>query len=190
MDRHALVVGGTGMLRGVCLGLAASGWTVSVIARRHAPLAALARDAAEQTGQNAIHPIPLDYHDIPSLALGIRTAIVTHGPISLAACYIHSSAPMAPFVIADTLAARACQFIHIVGSAAPDELWVDSTRDEIAAHPLITYRRVILGFIRERDTSRWLTDEEICRGVLKAIDDPTPEQVIGTVSPWELHPPL
>jgi NAD(P)-dependent dehydrogenase (short-subunit alcohol dehydrogenase family) len=193
MDRHAMVIGGTGMLRGACTDLAARGWTVSVIARSHAQLASLRTDTAARTGRpTAINPVPVDYTDIPALALGLRAAATAHGPVSLAVCYIHSTAPLAPIVVADTLGSstRPCTFIHVVGSASPDELRQDSTRDEIAANPGVAYRRVILGFMRHDGSTRWLTDHEICSGVLRAIDDPTPEQVVGVVSPWELHPPL
>lgn len=181
------------MLRGVSLELAASGWTVSVVARRHAALASLRQEAAARTGRpGSVNPIPVDYQDIAALAIGIRAGVMAHGPISLAACYIQSSAPIAPIVIADVLASPAspCRYIHIVGSAAPDEQRIDSNRDELCMMPGILYRRVILGFVIEGGQSRWLTDDEICRGVLRAADDTSTEQVVGVLSPWDRHPPL
>lgn len=187
MDRHALVVGGTGMLRGVSTQLASAGWQVTVVARRHAPLAALA-----QAAPGSIHPAPADYSDIASLAATVRAAGVARGRFSLVVCYVHSSAPLAPIVVADVVGDRAqpIPYIHIVGSASPDDLRLDATRDEIRSMPGIRYRRLILGFIIEDRSTRWLSDEEICRGVIGAMDDDAPEQVVGVVSPWERHPPL
>ena len=77
----------------------------------------------------------MDYGDIAALALGIRTASVAHGPITLAVCYIHSDATMAPIVVADLLGMNSCRYIHVVGRMAPDELRVDANRDEIVAMP-------------------------------------------------------
>jgi NAD(P)-dependent dehydrogenase (short-subunit alcohol dehydrogenase family) len=189
MSSHALIVGGTGMLRGLCLELAARGWDVSVVARRHAGLSRLRQEAAARTGRpERVNPIAADYADIGALAMGLRTAVMGLGPIELVVCY--ATAPMAPIVVADVVgnAARPCTFVHVVGSEAPDPARIDSARDEIAANPGISYRRVILGFMREESGSRWLTDEEICRGVACAISDSAPEQVVGVVTPWEARP--
>lgn len=193
MAGHALVVGGTGMLRGVTLDLAARGWTVSVVARRHGPLAALRQDTAARSGRpDAVNPVPVDYTDIGALAAGIRAATTVHGPVELAVCYIHSNAPHAPIVVADMVANRlsSCPYIHIVGSTDPDELRIDANRDELSQMPGLRYRRVILGFVLEGESARWLNDDEIVTGVLGSICNESPEQVIGRVSPWQLHPPL
>lgn len=166
---------------------------MSVLARRHGPLASLRQDAAARTGRpDAINPIAADYGEIPTLAMGLRSAAIAHGPISLAACYIHTSAPMAPIVIADTIATpgKPCRYIHIVGSASPDDLRQDQSRDEILSNPGIAYTRIILGFVTEPAGTRWLTDDEICTGILRAVPDPRREQIIGVVTPWESHPPL
>ena len=179
------------MLRGLCTELAVRGWTVSVVARGHAGLGSLRQEVAARTGRpDAINPVPLDYADIGALALGVRTAAVAHGPIDLAACYIHSTAPLAPIVVADTVASATapCTYIHIVGSDAPDVLQMDSNRDEISASPGLRYRRVILGFVPGEGGSRWLTDDEICRGVLSAVANANPEQVVGEITPWDRRP--
>lgn len=179
------------MLAGACVELARRGDSVSVIARGHARLSDLRQRAQAVTGRtDAITPLPLDYSEVGLLAAGLRTATMARGPFDRILCYAHTSAPMAPIVAADMAASSGhrCTYVHIVGSDEPQELAIDTTRDEIAAMPGLAYRRVILGFVREASGSRWLTDDEICRGVLKAVDDPTPEQVVGTLTPWELRP--
>ena len=47
----------------------------------------------------------------------------------------------------------------------------------------------MLGFVRQAGRSRWLTDDEICRGVLRAIGTVEPEPiVVGQVEPWSARP--
>ncbi|NUN53550.1 MAG: hypothetical protein HUU06_12290 [Planctomycetaceae bacterium] len=47
---------------------------------------------------------------------------------------------------------------------------------------------MILGFVREGDRSRWLTDAEIAAGVLGAIAADRPRTVVGVVEPWSARP--
>lgn len=193
MSRHALVIGGTGMLRDACLDLVSQGWTVSAVARQHAGLASLRQDAAARSGRaDALNPIPVDYSDIASLAMGIRSAAIAKGPFSLVVCWIHATAPMAPYVIADVVASAAapCLYVHLVGCEVADPTRTDSDRDELSSYPGITYRRAILGFVVESGVSRWLTHREICNGVAAAVGNSDREQVIGVVTPWESHPPF
>ena len=96
---HMLVVGGTGMLAGVCLALAERGAEVSVIARDRQRLEALAERAAEAAG--AIHPVPVDYTDEEALAVALGQARAERGPIALAVAWVHSTAPEAPERVAD-----------------------------------------------------------------------------------------
>jgi NAD(P)-dependent dehydrogenase (short-subunit alcohol dehydrogenase family) len=193
MSKHALVIGGTGMLRDACLDLTTQGWTVSAVARHHAGLASLRQEAAARSGRpDALNPISVDYSDIASLALGLRSAAIAKGPFSLAIVWTHSTAPMAPHVIADVVASTAspCLYIHLVGCEVADPTRVDSDRDELSISPGIQYRRAILGFVLEANGSRWLTHREICSGVAAAIRSPEREQVIGVVTPWASHPPF
>jgi len=92
---HALVVGGTGMLRGVCLQLARNGWTVSVIARDERRLQAL----TDESG-GGITPMPLDYRDPATLSAAICARIAAIGPISLVIAWIHVTSREATQVIA------------------------------------------------------------------------------------------
>lgn len=181
------------MLRNACLDLVSQGWTVSAIARHHSGLSSLRQEAAARSGRpDALNPIPVDYSDIASLALGIRAAAIAKGPFSLAICWTHSTAPMAPHVIADVVSSPAspCLYIHLVGCEVADPTRVDSDRDELSSYPGIAYRRAILGFVIEPEGSRWLTHREICDGVAVAIKNPDREQVVGAVTPWAAHPPF
>ncbi len=159
---------------------------VSVIARRRDRLQALATAAA-----GAIHPIPLDYHDTPALAAALRTAIAERGPIDLAVCWVHSTAPDAIPTMAECLAeaAREVRLFHIVGTGSDDQPdHVGQIQSRIRQIPGVLYRKVQLGFIVEAGRSRWLTHEEISRGVIEAIDTDADESVVGAISPTERMP--
>ncbi len=191
--RHALVVGGTGMLRGVCLHLASRGAAVSVIARDRQRLDRI----GEETG-GAARGIALDYRGSAGLRLGIEQAIRAHGSIDLAVCWIHSTAPHAPMVVARAVAsiAQPCRFFHILGGAAAERHSnilenVGMSREQ----PLqpdsvegVLYRRIILGFVVEPAGSRWLSNNEIAGGVIDAFESDREQTIIGVVEPWSARP--
>ena len=186
---HALVVGGTGMLRGASLGLAARGYTVSVVARRQSRLDALVQEAAGLKG--TIHPIALDYRDTGALKAALVKARTRFGPIELAVVWIHSIAPAAPLAVAHHVGSpqRPGRFFHVLGSAAADPSRPDPQRRAVFASVAnIRYREVILGFVREGRGSRWLTHDEISAGVLAAVEADRPRFIVGTVEPWDLRP--
>jgi len=205
--RHALVVGATGMLRRCCLHLASppgGAWSVSAVARTAADLKTLVVDAgrpppAERDDEAGATPprrrgyitgMPLDYAQTQRLALGIRAAVTARGPIRLAIAWVHRTAPKALATIAQTIGHEddPVHFFHIVGSATADPSRVEREVHEIASHPGILYRRVILGFIIEPRGSRWLNNDEIARGTIEAIRRDEPEFTIGTCSPWSARP--
>lgn len=178
---HALVVGGTGMLRGATLSLAGQYETVSVVARRAAAMAA-----------PRIHPIAVDYRDSAALSAGLRDAIARFGPVSLCIAWIHSSvAPDAPRIVTGTVGTdpAPCRYFHVRGSAAagPGRRG-PGPRAAIEASGNILYREVVLGWVVEAGGSRWLTHDEICRGVLQAVAADPPRFIIGTVEPWSSRP--
>lgn len=186
---HSLVVGGTGMLAGVVLHLAELGHTVSVVARRTTGLKTLINAAAGRPGP--INPIALDYRDTANLQTELSAAQKENGAISLAVCWIHSTAPVAHYAVARAIrpGTLPCRYFRVRGSAAADP----SVRDLpiegwFLAHPALEYREVILGFILTGGSSRWLTDEDISRGVIDAIKKDAPRSIVGTVHPWSMRP--
>ncbi len=184
---HGLVVGGTGMLRGVCLGLASQGHQVSVLARSHSRLASL---AAQANPPGSIHPLSVDYADAAQLGLSLRTATAACGRISLAVCWIHSHAEHALRLIADMIADDKSppRFFHILGSSAADPSGPEFAAADLRIRQDIRYRRVVLGFKVEQTGSRWLTDAEICEGVLRAITSDAAESLVGAIHPWAARP--
>jgi len=187
--RHALVVGGTGMLRGVVTWLAGLGWTVSVVARGRERLLAL-RDEAERL-DGAVRPIPVDYGNDGAFRTELDSAVRAAGPIELAVCWIHSTAPGAPGILAGTLGRQdaPCRLFRLRGSAVRDPS-VPDRHDALLGEvgPPLLYRRVILGFTSEGGDSRWLTDVEIASGVIEAVRSDAEHTVVGTTEPWSARP--
>jgi hypothetical protein len=183
---HVLVVGGTGMLRPVSMELARRGHATTVIARSSKPLE---RMAAESGG--LVHPLALDYRELETLETELRRVIHERGALMLVVAWIHASAPAAPLTIAHVAAhdGASLRYIHVLGSAADDPSVPDPQRRQaFEAIGRVEYEEAILGFVREGDGSRWLTDEEISAGVLAAIDAPAPRHIIGVTRPWSAHP--
>jgi len=186
---HAVVVGGTGMLRGASLGLVAAGHDVSVVARNARRLADLADDASRAGGR--LRPVCVDYRDSDALAFGLGEAARDLGPPALAVVWAHAVAPDAPIVVAKAcgFGGRRVEFFHLLGSASADPSKPHADRAaQFAAFPHLAYREVVLGFAVERGRSRWLTDEEIAAGVLRAVRDRAPRSVLGVVAPWSARP--
>jgi NAD(P)-dependent dehydrogenase (short-subunit alcohol dehydrogenase family) len=167
VSRHVLVVGGTGMLRGVSIHLARGGDVVSVVARTPSRLEALAREAG-------VNPVCVDWTDAARLEALLRDAVRVHGPLRLAVCWIHSTAREAPFAVARVAADEGSPvpYLQAFGSSAGDA-W----RRRLSAWPGIRYRRVLLGRVGDR----WLTDEEISAGVIGALS--RPEDVVQVGEP-------
>lgn len=161
---------------------------VSVIARTQHSLDALIAAKGES---GFINPIRVDYFDSHSLKRRIISAIENYGEIETFAGWIHSTAPEAPFIIAEVLNSQKSEvkFYHILGVEAADPSGKNSeTHKDFTKYENISYRKIILGFVIEDESSRWLTNAEISNGVIDAVMKNKKECVIGKVRPWEMNP--
>lgn len=186
---HVLVVGGTGMLRGVSLFLAERGATVSVVARRRDRLQSLVDSAAATRGE--INPLQLDYGDPVKLERSLSSSIEAFGPISLAVCWVHSVASDPLSVVAKTIVAAAGspRLFHVRGSATANPAAGGPRPPEsMLAFPTLRYRQVILGFVIQDGRSRWLNHQEISDGVISAVTSDRELTIVGTVEPWSMRP--
>jgi len=187
---HALIIGGTGMLAPVCYELAKRGYMLSVLARGREGLISL----KERFGANSLsfNPIHVDYRDSTRMRALIETAVVTYGPVELCVSWIHSTAPAATCIVAESVdtGPDICRYYDLRPSwtGAPDAApWPREM--EIAPMEFVDYCGITLGFVIEEAGSRWLRNEDIATGVLAAIDSGEREWTIGTVTPWEARPP-
>jgi len=177
--KHALVVGGTGMLSDVTLFLKKEGYFVSVIGRDSSKYESIS-DYSHSTF------LSVDYHDDKRLNHKIQHTIQQHGPFQLIVAWIHSSAPNALSIILNEAAKTNEEFrlFHVLGSSSD----LEKIKEAASVPENCLYHQVQLGFILEGNHSRWLTNHEIATGVVQAIKEDNPIKVIGVLEPWEKRP--
>ncbi|MBC6972313.1 short-chain dehydrogenase [Bacillus sp. Xin] len=178
---HALVIGGTGMLKNVSVWLCNQEFYVSIIGRDKDKLEGVKNTC---NAPKNVTCISLDYHDSETLKQSIKDTVKQNGPITLVVAWIHTTAKKALQVICEEieLHSKSYSLFHILGSSASR-----LERRKIES-PLCNYHRVILGFILQGEYSRWLTHEEIAEGVIAGIQSKEDECIVGTIEPWGLRP--
>ncbi|MCG3087495.1 short-chain dehydrogenase [Sporosarcina cyprini] len=174
--KHALVIGGTGMLRNVSTYLAKHDYAVSVVGRTAGKL----KQVMENSPPHSIFPIQADYNS-DSFLVEISEAIKKRGPFAL----IVSWTPNYQVV------ERVCsmnehdnpfRLIHVKGSRR-------YFQDELVNIPFSCMREVVyLGFIQEETGSRWLTNEEISGGVIGQIESGGVGRIVGQLHPYDRRP--
>ena len=176
------------MLRGATLRLTQSYDRVSVLARSRSRIEQLA--ARGERGDGVIHPLVVDYTQESLLHDAIAEALNDHGPIELVVSWIHSSAPDAHKIIANQVGSKLkqtgerCRWFDVLGSAMADPSSEKKNRiEEFLYWEKIDYRAVILGFVVEANSSRWLSHSEISAGVIKAIREDLEMSIVGQVHP-------
>jgi NAD(P)-dependent dehydrogenase (short-subunit alcohol dehydrogenase family) len=173
--RHALVVGGSGMLAECCRKLLQISEQVSVLARDETRIRAIAPD---------VHPIVCDYRDDKSLV----EALAPMTP-DLAITWIHRRRPEVRRAVAERIVAGG-RLIQVLGSVHADPAQPERLAEmaRVAAGLPILYQAVILGFALTANGSRWLTNDEISGGVFAAVKTEAPLCVVGTIAPWGARP--
>lgn len=185
---HALIVGGTGMLREASVFLARHSRAVTSLARTAPSLEAL-DETIRMTGARHL-PRPVDYHDAAAFASVLDEAIQKVGPPDLVLAWIHGLEPA--FTLADRIGrgGHPFDFFQVLGSPMSDPA---KSREDVWRRfrnvPGLTYHRIMLGFVIEESRSRWLTNEEISVGVIHAIDTGADVTTTGSVRPWSARPP-
>lgn len=173
---HALIVGGSGMLAGLCRSLCEQSDRVSVLARNEKRIRAIAKTIA---------PIACDYND--GVALSEELALLD--PPDLVVAWIHGRAPQARRALAECVRAEG-RFVAVLGSAHGDPAHPERLAEmaQAAADLPIDYQAVVLGFVVDNGKSRWLNNVEISQGVMLAIESAMPLRIVGTVEPWSAKP--
>jgi NAD(P)-dependent dehydrogenase (short-subunit alcohol dehydrogenase family) len=198
-ERTALVLGGTGMLKGCADELLAQGWQVVLPSRRpDGTLGSAAKAALRGRGHvphvNRVEDdkggqrvaVAADWARPRELADRVRE--VMERPADLLVAWVHASyrdavlravapllAPHAPVVEVHDSGA-----IHAV-RGVPDPA--------LDGHPT---QQVVLGFVRHGGSTRWLSHEEASVGVLEAVHralDGRPPSVhqVGEVDTWVMR---
>lgn len=182
MKPHVLVVGGTGMLKEVCLWLVDQGYIVSVIGRAQKRLDDVVNEASDSS---SVIPISVDYRNEERFLKEIIEIQQKRGPITLALSWIHSDALNTLHILVEqlsNLSINPWRLFHVKGSEAHLSI------DPIPVPEGCLYRQIQLGFILSDSCSRWLTNKEIAAGIIKAIQRDQEQYIIGTLEPWEKRP--
>lgn len=161
------------MLSGLVEALAGDGGRLSLLSRN-----------ASRFAREGVAGYDVDYYDERAFTGALDAA----GPVDLAVAWFHTLKIAAPRRLAERMQGRLFQ---VLGSATGDPSHPDRLLAAAAvAHglPNCALRQVVLGFQVERGRSRWLTDEEISRGVLEAVRSDAAFSVVGTVEPWSARP--
>ncbi|WP_172369500.1 short-chain dehydrogenase [Sporosarcina jiandibaonis] len=174
--KHALVIGGTGMLANVCVALAQKGYIVSIIGRTRLKFQRIISDSPV----DSIFPIIVDYNS-SELIDEVENVIEEKGAFDLIVSWTPNYNSLE----------RICEMnrgidnfrlFHVKGSRR-------YFRDETIQIPdNCNYREVFLGFIMENEHSRWLTHGEISDGVINQIETDQPTGIIGQIKTYELRP--
>lgn len=186
---HVLVIGGTGMLRGVVKYFIEQGNIVSVVGRNRKRLQVLEQESQGLPG--LMNPVAIDYTNTNEFIRAISHAISQYGPIRTSVNWIHSIAPNAPTALMElqNTTSPGSTYIRLLGSAYGNPAKQSNDSERIATkYPNIHYCEAILGFIVEDQSSRWLTHHEICQGVIEALESQLERNIIGTITPWSLRP--
>ncbi|WP_026583915.1 hypothetical protein [Bacillus sp. J33] len=182
MEKHALIIGGTGMLKYVAEWLTREGYKVSVSGRTIEKF--IDAFGSRNKSESRIAFIQADYYCCDSFASQIQEAIRQGGNVGLCICWMRSDAEKS-FEWLKSYLGRSdnpVQLYEVKGSHASRERFTSSKINNLK------WNRVILGFKREKGRSRWLTDQEISEGVMNAIKKGKELYIAGEVEPWDQRP--
>lgn len=170
-----LVLGGTGMLLPAVQSLLNSDHNVIVVARN-----------PERAGT---HPrltlVQGDWSNPTHLEENLGNAIGQARP-SKALLWIHSAYAEEMHKSLDKFISPHATVVQLLGSYGSD---LPKTEAPAAYRKPRDYRQVVLGFAGPLGgPTRWLTDEEISQGALRAFDVAETCQLVGRIEPWSDRP--
>jgi NAD(P)-dependent dehydrogenase (short-subunit alcohol dehydrogenase family) len=147
----------------------------------------LARDADKiRAIQPEVGALPADYTDDQQLEQVLKGLVREAGRMDSLILWLHLSGLRQLDSIIQTSLKLGGSCYHICSSSVADP---SLENPGYLTNSALAYRRVILGYKRESNHSRWLTHAEISNGVYAAIKDAGQEDfIVGQVRPWELRP--
>ncbi|MFE8703149.1 short-chain dehydrogenase [Cytobacillus sp. FJAT-54145] len=181
MKKHALVIGGTGMLKGVVTWLHEQGYVVSVVGRQKHKYERMMK---ETELDSRVHFIEVDYFILEDFKQKIIEAVDTMGPISLCITWMRSDAVTGFDWLKSYLMEEKAdvELYEIKGSHASRIPFSPVTSEAFV------WKRIILGFKIEGKESRWLMNKEISNGVIESIENKHDLHIVGVVEPWGNRP--
>lgn len=176
--KHILIVGGTGMLRGVTTHFIDKGHIVSVLARNKGRLKSFQEEYPIKKGR--IRTISQDYRNTEKALKKVRETADMFVHIDLAILWIHDTGNNFSNRVKEFLLTHhhKTKVFQLVGSITvrPTSLshikWRKSYPDR--------YREIFLGYKKTGQSFRWLTNSEIAKGTIRAIERDQPKLTIGS----------
>ena len=156
----SLVIGGTGMLAAATLWLADHSGATIVVARRASAFCG---------GDERLLPVDVDWNSA-EFRERVSAAVDRMGPVTSALLWLHEPEPVLQWLLPRIAGARV---VLVLGSQDGRPELPTSAKSVVA---------VRLGSMATSSGRRWLTDDEICAGVIVALQDGRP-RVIGELVP-------
>ena len=178
-SQHALVLGGSGMLRDVSLWLAHR-MVTSVIARNTERLDQLAACHVN------LHGSAVDYTDVDRLHIRLKEVQRMHGPVELVVAWVHGDPTDTLRTVRQSIeraSDHSWRLVHVVGSSTDR----DAIRRRIDLGSRCTMHSTQLGFVLDGNGARWLTHTEISNGVIRCIETKR-DVLVGRLEPWDERP--
>lgn len=172
--KHICIIGGTGMLAEVTKWYAENDCIVSVVARNEEKLNRMKFSCSKPDN---IKEILVDYRDSNTLQKLLKINIHKYGRYSEIVIWLHEDG-LASLETIYRLLEEQSSIWHIIGSQRDAQqfrtLYQPTTK--------IGYHLIQLGFQRENDSKRWLTNNEIANGVIQSIQSGRSYNLIGELS--------
>lgn len=176
------------MMAQATIALAAQSAKLTLVARTSESLSAV-RDEIDGD-RIEVRSLQLDWNLPGPFLESLREHVRSFGVPDLILCWLHDDNLAVDLAEATVPPSERSRMVHIRSSRVHDpSRSFDSAGSRLAAWPCLVYQQVILGFVINQNSSRWLTHAEIVAGALAAVNNPGRSVVIvGTASPWSMRP--
>jgi hypothetical protein len=183
---HALVIGGTGMLRRATVEIAERSRRLTAVARTAASLAILSSLLSARQGDRYETS---DWNQPNQFVRDLQRLVNEVGPPTLVLAWLHDM-NLGPRVAAAVSTPKTrCDFFQVIGSSGASPYGgAMAVRNQMETESHVKYFQVVLGFMQESGSSRWLTNDEISDGVLEAVRKRKAQHIIGTLDRWDQRP--
>lgn len=170
------------MLKDVTLWLVNQNFIVSVIGRNQAKFQKVAKLSSNPSHLNFLQ---VDYRNTNLLKEKVTEAIEEFGPLELIVSWIHSTAPNALEIILNSGSmSQEIELYQVISSSTR----IISPHMNLGIPENYKNHFVQLGFVIDKEGSRWLSHKEISEGVIQAIIDQKSYSLVGVLEPWKLRP--
>lgn len=171
--KHICIIGGSGMLAGVTKWYVDNDHIVSVVARNEEKMNRMKDSCSNPENIKAIY---LDYRDLTKLHRSLEQNKKEYGPLSEVVIWVHSDGLDVISTVFELLEEKS-KVWQVIGSQANAE----NLQKQYHPKKDLEYNFIQLGFLRENNSQRWLTNNEIADGVIHSILSGKSYNLIGEI---------